>query len=75
LIKEILLPNPEAKPLLDKYFTQKQLDWLFSIDPNDTELYLDVLNDHLPKQNIQTPNETNNSQRNHSPKKWWEFWK
>lgn len=75
LIKEILLPNPEAKPLLDKYFTQKQLDWLFSIDPKDTEFYLEVLNDHLPKQKVQTPDQPHPNKRDHSPKKWWEFWK
>lgn len=75
LIQEILLPNPETKPLVEKYYTQKQLDWLFSIDPNDTELYLDVLNDHLPKQKDQTPDQPHPNKRDHSPKKWWEFWR
>lgn len=73
LIQEILLPNPETKPLVEKYYTQKQLDWLFSIDPNDTELYLEVINDHLPKEENQSFNNAKGSQKDNL-QKWWKFW-
>lgn len=75
LIKEILLPNPETKHFVEKHYTQKQLDWLFSIDPNNKELHLEVLNDQLPKQENQNFGSLNESEKNNSPKKWWEFWK
>ncbi|RRJ92913.1 hypothetical protein [Flavobacterium macacae] len=70
----ILLENPETESVVKRYYTTKQTDWLFGIDPTDEKFYNKVLNDHLKTEEnfIQNIEELKEEKKD---KKWWEFWK